>query len=290
MRNFEQKLESHCAVDVITAGLLERAVRERRSAGDAGGAGSESASLPVLVGPGGRAESKCEKCGGYCYGREPWCQECIQANAAEYSGVYRAWILENREQCLAGAGVPPAFLGCGLDNFETPTQEQVRALNAVKTWAADGSLGLYLFGPPGSGKTHLAVAALLDRMANRERGLYVSVHELMLEARESFRGPGNRPLSTILDECTSTDVLLLDDLGVEKSTEFAREVFLSLVDRAYARRRPQLIVTSNLDLTAVGRKLEERIADRLRELCVAVKVGGVSYRRRIAARREGRGT
>ena len=126
-------------------------------------------------------------------------------------------------------------------------------------------------------------------MASRRRGQYVSVHELILEARESFRGHGNRPLSSILNECSETGVLLLDDLCAEKTTEFAREVFLALVDRAYARRRPQLIVTSNLDLSAVGRKLDERIADRIRELCLMVKVGGVSYRRRVAARREWRG-
>jgi len=176
-----------------------------------------------------------------------------------------------------------------LDNFETRTPEQVRVLSVVKAWATGGLLGLYLYGPPGCGKTHLAVAALLDRLASRCRAQFVSTHELLLEARESFRGPGNRPLSSILEESTSTDVLLLDDLGVEKTTEFAREVFVALVDRGYAQRRPQLIVTSNLDLAAVGRKLDERIADRIRELCAVVKIGGVSHRRRIAAHREGRG-
>jgi len=272
MNTFEKKLEEHRSIDSNTAAMLETLVREPRP-------GSE------LPSPARRQESKCAKCGGHRYGREQWCSECIQANAAEYAATYRAWVLENREQHLAAAGVQLAFRKCGLDNFEVRTPEHRRAVDAVKAWAADNSLGLYLYGPPGSGKTHLAVAALLDRLASRRRGLYVSVHELILEARESFRGQGNRSLSAILDECTETGVLLLDDLGVEKTTEFAREMFLTLVDRAYAQRRPQVIITSNIDLAAVGRKLDQRVSDRLIELCMIVKVGGVSHRRRIAARR-----
>jgi len=289
MGDFEERLKRHASMDSATAGLLESAAKETRRVGDVANSENQSGASPMLVESGKRRDCKCGKCGGYCYGHEPWCQDCVQHNAVEYAAVYRAWFSEKRGQHLAASGVPPAFLECSLENFETRTPEQSRAANAVKAWVVDGSLGLYLYGPPGSGKTHLAIAALLDRLANRKRGQYVSVHELMLEARESFRGHGNRPLSSILDHCTRTGVLLLDDLCAEKTTEFAREVFLALVDRAYSQRRPQLIVTSNLDLAALGRKLDERIADRLRELCVVVKVGGVSYRRQVAARREGRG-
>ena len=236
----------------------------------------------------------CPKCGSP-WGRlaseqfDAWCTQCAREHPEEYKPVFRAWVIEHRAQYLERAGVPLAFRCCGFDNFEARDGNQRRALNAVKAWAVNGTLGLYLQGPPGTGKTHVGVAALLELIAQRRDGKYVAVHELLLKARESFRDRSNRALSVILDECTRTDALLLDDLGVEKTTEFAREVFLSIADRAYGRRRPVLIVTSNLELGALGRKIDERVGDRLRELCLLVRVGGVSYRRRIAAGRGGRG-
>lgn len=269
MGSFEQSMEEHSRPDARTIEILER---------------SMGASKPV------DARDACAKCGGHRYGREPWCQRCARDHAAEYAPIYRAWILERPGQHLAAAGVPPHFQGCSLASYQIRTPEQRRVVDAVRVWAAGDTSGLYLLGPPGVGKTHLATAALLDRLASRRTGRYVSTHDLLLEARESY-DDGNRPLSKILDECGQVDALVIDDLAAEKVTQFASSsVFLPLVDRAYSRQGPQLIVTSNLDLAALGRKTDERIADRLRELCVVVKVGGASHRRRVAAARvEGRG-
>lgn len=265
MSSFERSLEGHSIPDARTIELLERA----------------GPSKPA------DASDACAKCGGYRYGREPWCQRCARDHAAEYGPIFRGWILERPEQHLAAAGVELHFNRCSVDNFDVRTPEQRRVLDAIKAWAVDGTFGLYLFGPPGLGKTHLAVAALLDRLASRRTGRYLSTHDLLIRARESY-DDGNRPLSRVLDDCSEVDTLVIDDLGAEKATQFASSsVFLPLVDRAYSRQRPQLIVTSNLDLAALGRKTDERIADRLRELCVVVKLGGVSYRRRVAAGREG---
>jgi len=219
---------------------------------------------------------------------DAWCITCSREHAEEYKPVFRAHALKHRGIFLDRAGVPAAFRGCGLDNFVAQTRDQQRARDAVRTWAEAGcSAGLYLHGPVGTGKSHLAIAAMLEATATRRlTAKYVAVHQFLLEARESFRERNTQPLSALLDRCTETGVLLLDDLCAEKSTEFARETFLTMVDRAYGRRRPLLLATSNLDLTDLGRRLDERVADRLREMCSIVKVGGSSYRGRIAARRD----
>jgi DNA replication protein DnaC len=78
--------------------------------------------------------------------------------------------------------------------------------------------------------------------------------------------------------------LLLDDLGAEKSTDFVREMIGALIDRIY-RDDKLLIVTSNLDLNALAQKLDDRVADRLVEMCLAIKFTGGSYRHQIAATR-----
>ncbi len=228
-------------------------------------------------------------CGAIFYGGlgEPWCPACARRHAAEYRAIFRGWVIDTRAVHLRAAGVPERFENCGLDNFEAKGREHERATAAILGFVEGAEItrfpGLYLHGPAGTGKTHLAVAALLELLAQRRAGRFVSANELMLECREAYRL--DTPLSHILDAYSGPGVLLLDDLGAEKVSEFSRQVLVTLVDRAYARRRPRLLLTSNLTLDQVGAKLDERIADRLREMCLVLRLGGTSHRRRIAASR-----
>jgi DNA replication protein DnaC len=80
------------------------------------------------------------------------------------------------------------------------------------------------------------------------------------------------------------DALLLDDLGTENPTPFARETVALVIDRAY-RNKKVIIVTSNYDLESLAEKLGARSVDRLIEICLAVKLTGPSYRQKQAARR-----
>lgn len=221
----------------------------------------------------------------------PWCTQCVEDYPDEFPSIFSTHVMKRRAFYLCRAGVPAKFQGCGLDNYLGDDSIRRRALEDVQAWSAGATgSGLFLSGPSGVGKTHLAVAALLELIARRKSARYLAVHELLVEARESYSDRAKRPLSAILNSCTETSaVLLLDDLAAEKSTEFARETFLTIVDRAYGKRWPILLVTSNFDLNAIGKRLDERIADRLRELCAVVKIAGLSYRRRLAATREGRG-
>lgn len=231
----------------------------------------------------------CLKCGeGYVYGGL-WCARCAAAHPSEYAPLRRAWVLARRSQLLATAGVPAAFRRCGLDTFETRTPDQRRALDALQSWAKGGrARGLYLHGTVGTGKTHLAIGAVLELLAQRDLAArYVSARELVLDLREAYSSnAGAESVGTVLRKCTEgIGALVLDDMAAGKSTEFVGQCIDVLVDRAYCQRRPLLIVTSNLDLAQLGRHLDERIADRLRELCMEVRVSGVSFRRRIASHR-----
>ena len=89
------------------------------------------------------------------------------------------------------------------------------------------------------------------------------------------------PFSKKYSNC---DVLLLDDLGAENSTPFARETLGNLIDRAY-RNKQTVIVTSNFDVKTLAQKPDQRTADRLLEVCALIKFAGASYRQKIAAER-----
>jgi DNA replication protein DnaC len=196
--------------------------------------------------------------------------------------MVRARVFGNSKKFFKDMGVPLVYRGCGFENFDATTADQKKLLRNVRALDLDGDLGLYLFGPVGTGKTHLAVATLLALRAEGYFGQYISTQELLVTCRNSFRS--EEGLKEILEPYGRMDVLLLDDLGTEKPTEFTRETLGTVIDRAY-RHEQRLIVTSNLDLNALAERLDARIADRLIGLCQAIRATGTSYRQKQAAER-----
>ena len=220
--------------------------------------------------------------GGRTYLLEPWCQQCAQTHRSEYAPIIAKWVMENASEVLKGMGVPSAYQSCSFKTFEAKTKEQCQALRLSKEWVTSTTHGLFLCGRCGTGKTHLAIGALLAMRARCFTGQFVSALEVLLKCRNSFRS-GDGP-EELLDGYSRTSVLLLDDLGAEKPTEFSREILSLIVDRAY-REESNLIVTSNFDFEGLAKRIDDRTADRLVEICQAVKLSGASYRQKRAIER-----
>jgi len=239
------------------------------------------------------ANGDCEKCGRPPFREimddsrllEPWCRECAQEYRTEYAPVRRAWVHENAEQVLEDMGVPSKYVACSFKGFEIETAPQQKARHGVMEWLT-GSFEppwLFLCGPCGTGKTHLAVSALLGMRARGRSGRFVSVLELLSKLRNSFRDGGAGPEGAI-EKCCRARVLLLDDLGAERPTEFSRETLSLIVDTIY-RDESSLIVTSNFEFQGLAERIDARTADRLIEMCKAVRLSGPSYRQKLAVKR-----
>src|SRR5262249_34725538 len=130
----------------------------------------------------------CIKCGGFVIGRfdrvngelrQPWCGNCILKHPSEYAPIFAAFVMEHSGKILAEMGVPPAYQTCCFKNFETKTKEQSQALRVAQDWAKSSTPGMFLCGRVGTGKTHLAVSALLVMRARRFSGRFVSALELL---------------------------------------------------------------------------------------------------------------
>lgn len=123
---------------------------------------------------------------------------------------------------------------------------------------ADSDNSVVLRGPTGCGKTHLAVSML--RNQEQRDFNFISVPELLLKIRSTFNQGTSE--EDIIAEYTSCPLLVLDDMGAEKTSEFAIERLYIILDR---RQRDCLktIITTNLPQTAIEETFGSRIASRM---------------------------
>ena len=142
--------------------------------------------------------------------------------------------------------------------------------------------GLFLTGPVGSGKTHLAVAIndyiarILKRKLNYHTKfiIFTTAIDLLSEIKYSYESNDTESTIKMYENCS---LLILDDLGIEKSTEWTHELFYKIIDTRYSNQKPT-IITTNLSDEELKIKLSERITSRIYEMCEGIKFTGKDYR------------
>ena len=149
-------------------------------------------------------------------------------------------------------------------------------------------LGIYIYGEVGAGKT-LFACYLLEQVMREEflhdgfnsvRYKFITVPELLLEIRDSFSEKSNRLEKEIVETYSDVEYLILDDLGVEKVTDWSMQTLYLIVNRRYEQLKPT-IVTSNYSLNELSDRMQDkRIASRLLAMCKVIKLKGTDKRRR----------
>lgn len=195
---------------------------------------------------------------------------------------------------LEVAGVPPRYLGCTLSSFER-RQGTAKAMAAATRMAGEAAPqgSLILLGRPGAGKTHLAVAILAERAGRwlqdfpegfREvegaiitrpafRSRFAGVPALLDEVREAARRDSPDPLRPLKD----APLLVLDDLGREKATEWAVERLYVLLDHRYGACLPT-VVTTNFGMDELAERGYTAMLSRLLEGGQAIRLTASDYR------------
>lgn len=184
-------------------------------------------------------------------------------------------LMELRVACFRETGV----LGqCtfSTDNGQVPQMETVKRYADHWDEMKEKGLGLLLWGMPGSGKT-FAAACLANFFIERDKTVRMSTLGNILS-----RLPAMSPQEKLncLENLTSCDLLILDDFGMERKTDYAREQIFAIVDRRYLARKP-IVITTNLSLTELKNPPDlaaARIFDRLLEVCIPVAFNGGSLR------------
>ncbi len=171
----------------------------------------------------------------------------------------------NRLQKYSNLG---ALSGLHFENL-TPTgrsgdprsQERFRqAYDAAQKFAADPQDWLVLCGPSGSGKTHLAAAIVNQRVAQGYPAFYVTAPDLLDHLRAAFSPGSDMPYDEFFEQVRNAPLLVLDDLGVQASTTWAREKLDQLLNHRFNARLPTVIIPI-IALDALEERIMVRLAD-----------------------------
>ena len=189
---------------------------------------------------------------------------------------------------LAEANVPKRYQHCTLANFSAYNESLKRA-EALAQRLAEAypviASGLFLEGQPGVGKTHLAAAVLKQVvLTTGARGLFYDTRNLLRVIRSTYDHSIRATELEVLRPVMCADLLVLDDLGAEKTSEWVEETMNLIVNTRYNERRLTIFTSNYADIpddtdpNALLFRIGHRMRSRLHEMCEFTVMDGTDYR------------
>ncbi len=222
--------------------------------------------------------------------------------------------LERRAaRVIARTKIPRRYEHCTLESYETAFPSATSSLKAahrsarkfVESYPLEtGGTGLLLTGSIGVGKTHLAVGILQALVAERgASGLFCDYRDLLKQVQNSYNRQVQSTELEILEPVFNAEVLLLDELGAQKPTDWVWDTVAHILNTRYNNRLTTIITTnyanagplgSGLSVEhraareeTLGDRIGERMRSRLQEMCVVVEMHGMDFRQSVNLARFG---
>lgn len=197
-----------------------------------------------------------------------------------------------RENRLKFASIPTAFKNMKLENFniEIYTAGESKGLigtacKSIKYYLdnfnsmQEKGLGVYLYSETkGSGKTRMAASIANFLLENHQVKFAVS-SDILKEIKNTYNKDSEYTESQLIDALNSTEILVIDDFGVERKTDWVNEHFYSIINNRYINKKVT-ILTSNYDLETI--EYDSRITNRIKERTFQIQFPEESVRDIIA--------
>jgi DNA replication protein DnaC len=220
---------------------------------------------------------------------------------------------------LAQANIPARFNACTLESFRTDHEAEeehylsiarFKARKFVETFAPGSTeTGILFTGSIGVGKTHLAVAILKALIEQRGvNGVFYEYQELLKKIQNSYNKHVQATELEVLAPVFKAEVLVIDELGATKPTEWVWDTVSHILNKRYNDRKLTIITTNLPNLPPVGLniatslssdarlaaaretlgdRIGERMRSRLQEMCVVVDMQGADFRQTVNRARLG---
>jgi DNA replication protein DnaC len=213
---------------------------------------------------------------------------------------------------MTAARIPRRYEHCELSNYDTDfpgahpslAEAHFLASNFAKKCDPRGDKGLLIIGKIGTGKTHLAVGILKELILNRGIPcLFYDYRELLKEIQNSYNATVQTTEMQVLRPVFETEVLVLDELGAVKPTEWVWDTVSHILNSRYNDKKTTIITTNFENLPpgefqargrtasdsariaargeTLGDRITERMRSRLHEMCKVVQLDGIDFRQKV---------
>jgi DNA replication protein DnaC len=207
----------------------------------------------------------------------PTCNNCeISIYANECYGCQQRAANERTYQMELAQLVGRRFMPYTFDTFPVDVTNE-----AIYTRAQKASIeeNLFIYGPTGTGKTSLALSLLRRHTDSRRSVTGVVFTQPSKIAREVRSCEGAAQERAAITKYAKAALLVLDDFGAEKATDFMVQLLYEIIDRRFMDLRGGMIITSNLPMKDLAMKLgDDRIPSRLVEMCAVLHLNGKDRR------------
>lgn len=205
---------------------------------------------------------------GSLWSKCPYCASIdradkLDAMAKEQAKArFDAW-----EKRMGESGIPELFMSRTLDSYKADSREQGHALSLARDFADQfdhhpGRCAIFR-GETGTGKTHLSCGIGIELMKRHKTVRFITMQKLFRKLKESF-GSSTEKESKIIELLAQTDLLILDELGVQMNSLYEQNILTDIMNERYERSRSTIFL-SNLELTDIKSIIGDRVMRRMRE-------------------------